>query len=46
MDRTLNHRQVVAKSPLQRIYNKHTYEKEIREAFEQWTDLAAALVGE
>lgn len=45
-ERCLNHRQGVGKSPLQRIYNKHTYEREIREAFELWTDHVAALVGE
>ena len=45
-ERCLNHRQGVGRSQLQRIYNKHTYEPEIKAAFEKWTDHVAGLVGE
>lgn len=45
-ERCLNHRQGVGKSQLQRIYNKYTYEREIRDAFEHWTNHVAVLVGE
>lgn len=42
----LNHKSGVSNRPLVRIYQQHDFAKEVKAAFEKWSDHVAVLIGE